>query len=101
MTCTLDVLIASDSHGLATVLPPGIREVNILDNDDIPLGEAVKAVVVLLVAGDMVPGLESVCLYAGRIQSKRMRRRLRKACWEVGVAFEDGLICERPGWMNQ
>ncbi|KAL0631023.1 hypothetical protein Q9L58_010125 [Maublancomyces gigas] len=66
VACTSDMLISSDSHGLAAVLPPGIRKVDILDNGDIPLGEAVKAVVALLVAADMVPGLESVCVYAGR-----------------------------------
>lgn len=101
VTCTLDVLIASDSHGLATVLPAGIREVGILNHDEIPLGEGVKEVVALLAAADMVPGLEKVCVYAGRTKSKRLRRRLRKACWAAGVAFEEGLICERPRWMNQ
>lgn len=101
MTCTLDVLITHDSHGLATVLPAGIRELNVLDHDEIPLGEGVKEVVALLAAADMVPGLESVCLYAGRIKSKRLRRRLRKACWAAGVAVEEGSICERPRWMKQ
>lgn len=101
VTCTLDVLIASDSHGIAMVLPPGIREVDILNHDEIPLGEAVKEVVALLAAAEMVPGLHRVRVYAGRMKSKRLRRRLRKACWAVGVAFDDESICERPGWMNQ
>lgn len=101
VTCTLGVLIASGSHGLAAVLPAGIRELDILEDEDMPVGEAVKEVVALLAAADMVPALERVRVYAGRRKSKSLRRRLRKACWAVGVAFEDGLIYERPGWMNQ
>lgn len=100
VTCTLGVLIGSDSHGLAAVLPAGIRELDILDDKEMPVGEAVKEVVALLGAAEMVRALERVRVYAGRMKSKRLRRRLRKACWAVGVAFEDGLIFELPGWLG-
>lgn len=87
-------------HGLlAGVLPAGIRELEILDDGDVPVGQAVKEVVALLAAADMIPELQRVRVYADRGKSKRLRRRLRKACWAVGVAFEDGSTFELPGWV--
>lgn len=97
VTCTLRVLIGNDSHGLAAVLPAGIRELDILADDYVGVGEAVKEAVALLGAPDMVPALERVRVYAGRRKSKKLRRRLRKACWAVGVAFEDGSKFELSG----
>lgn len=99
VTCTLRVLVGSDSHGLVAVLPAGIRHLEILDDGDVPVGEAVKEVVAMLAAADMLPGLERVRVYAGRMKSKRLRKRLRKACWKVGVSFEDGLIFKQAGWV--
>lgn len=97
VTCKLRVLIARGSHGLAAVLPAGIRELDILDDEDVPVGEAVKEVVALLAAVERVPALERVRVYAGRRKSKRLRRRLRNACWAERVAFEDGSKFELPG----
>lgn len=96
--CPLRVLIASDSLGLAAMLPAGVRELEILDDDDVRVGEAVKEVVALLRAAHMVPALERVRVYAGRRKSKSLRKRLRKACWAVGVAFEDGSKFEMAEW---
>lgn len=98
VTCPLGVLISSDSHGLAAVLPAGIRELDILDDDVVPVGQAVKEVVALLAAADMVPALERVRVYAGRRKSKKLRRRLIKSCWAEGVAFEDESVFKLPGW---
>lgn len=99
VACTLRVLVGTDSYWLAAVLPAGIRHLEILDDGDVPVGEAVKEVVAMLEVADMVPGLERVRVYAGRRKSKKLRKRLRKACWKVGVAFEDGLIFEQAGWV--
>lgn len=101
LTCSLPVLLASDSPGLAEVLPAGIRELEILDDLEPPVGEAVKAVVELLGAKELVLALERVGVYACRSKSKRLRKRLRKACWAVGVRFDDGCICVGSGCVNQ
>lgn len=90
----LPMLLGRDYQELAAVLPVGIRELEILHNEFVPVGEAVKQVVGLLGASEMVPALERVRVYAGRAKSKKLRRRLRKACWAVGVAFEDGWVFE-------
>ncbi|KAL0632797.1 hypothetical protein Q9L58_008313 [Maublancomyces gigas] len=89
--CTLFLLLGRDSQVLAGVLPAGIRELEILDDVEIPVGAAVKAVVGQLGA------MEMVRVYAGRKESKRLRRRLRKACWAVAAAFDDGAISEGSG----
>lgn len=100
VTCSLDVLVSRGSHGLlAAVLPVGVRELEILDDGDVPVGVAVKEVVALLAAAEMVPEMRRVRVYAERRKSKRLRRRLKKACWAVGVAFEDRAMFELPRWV--
>lgn len=89
VTCTLLGLLATDSPKLAWVLPAGIRTLEILGDRGMPLGQAMKEVVDLLAAREMVPALERVCVYAGRNRSKKLRRRLKKACWAVGVMYEE------------
>lgn len=85
--CPLLLLLGGGDGGLGGVLPMGIRELEILGSCYTPVGEAVKEVVELLAAKEMVPALETVGVCIHCRKSKRVTRSLRKACWAVGVGL--------------
>ncbi|KAL0639486.1 hypothetical protein Q9L58_001515 [Maublancomyces gigas] len=87
LTCTLRMLLEKDSRGLAWLLPAGIRELRILDDVEPPLQEAVNVVVELMAVKEVVPALEMVRVYEYHMKSKRLRKRLKKACWAAGVGL--------------
>lgn len=77
-----------DGRGLAEALPIGVRELEILDDALTPVGEAVEEVVRVLGDKGVAPALERVAVYTARNKEKKLRKRLRKACWAAGVAWD-------------
>lgn len=90
------MLLGGNWRGLAEVLPPGIRELEILDDLEPPYEVAVKVVMDLLAVKEVVPALERVGVYADRMESESVRMMLEMACGAVGVVLDDGGVCDMP-----